>query len=179
METITPSDDEAPQSLDDGELRRIIDSLPLADTKLRIAVDRWRRSKFPGARLEDRFIDLRIALEALYLKDFANEHSQEMRFRLALIGAWHLSESLEERRTYRTVLRDAYDRASGAVHPGEVSREAEVDLVLAQQLCRRGILKLLLEGAPSDWSDLILGAEDIRKAEKGCDGAVPLDADGG
>ena len=37
------------------------------------------------------YIDLRIALESLYLRDFANEHSQEMRFRLALFGAWHLA----------------------------------------------------------------------------------------
>ena len=57
-----------------------------------------------GARLEDAYIDLRIALESLYLRDFANEHSQEMRFRLALFGAWNLAENagdLDERRSIR------------------------------------------------------------------------------
>ena len=50
------------------------------------------------------YIDLRIALESLYLRDFANEHSQEMRFRLTLFGAWHLAENagdLDERRSIR------------------------------------------------------------------------------
>ena len=160
VETITPADDEAPRDVDEAELGGIIESVPRADRKLRIAVDRWRRSTLPGARLEDRFIDLRVALEALYLKDFANEHSQEMRFRLALMGAWHLSASVEERRTVRKALRDAYDRASGAVHTGEVPRAAEAELLEAQSLCRRGILKLLGEGAPADWGDMMLGAED-------------------
>ena len=76
---------------------------------LRIAADRWRRSKRSDgyARLVDQYIDLRLALESLYLKDFVNEHSQEMRFRLALFGAWHLGGSLDERRSIRKTLRYA------------------------------------------------------------------------
>ena len=58
---------------------------------------RSHRSKRSEARLEDGYIDLRIALEALYLKDFDDERSQEMRFRLPLFGAWHLAENLEKR----------------------------------------------------------------------------------
>ena len=46
----------------------------------------------------DRYIDLRIALEALYLEDFPDERTtQEMRFRLALFGAWHLGDNFKER----------------------------------------------------------------------------------
>ena len=48
------------------------------------------------------------------------EHSQEMRFRLALFGAWHLADSPDERRSIRKTLRDAYDTASKAVHLGEI-----------------------------------------------------------
>ena len=124
----------------------------------RIAVDRWRRSKRASASLEDAYIDLRVALESLYLKDFLNEHSQEMRFRLALFGAWHLATDLDDRRSIRKSLRDAYDTASGAVHAGEVADEARASLSGAQDLCRHAILKLLLEGPPRDWGDLILGA---------------------
>ena len=107
----------------------------------------------------DQYIDLRLALESLYLKDFVNEHSQEMRFRLALFGAWHLGGNLDERRTIRKTLRDAYDTASKAVHLGEVPEEARAPLLLAQDHCRQGILKLLHEGGPRDWGDLVLGAE--------------------
>ena len=154
--TMVPFDDL--QCLDGEELGRTAAALGRADRKLRIATDRWRRSKRPDARLEDRYIDLRIALESLYLKDFVTEHSSEMRFRLSLFGAWHLAEDLEERRRIRKVLRDAYDTASAAVHLGEVPRGRAGTLSAAQELCRQGILRLLFDGPPRDWGDLILGA---------------------
>ena len=157
--TITPADDVSPQRLDADHLRNVLEALRRAGKSLRIAVDRWRRSKVPYVRPEDAYIDLRIALELMYLKDFANEHSQEMRFRLALFGAWHLSANLDERKSIRKALRDTYDAASKAVHAGEVTGDARVNLPDAQDLCRRGIFKLLLEGPPQDWGDLIMGAD--------------------
>ena len=111
------------------------------------------------AKLEDRYIDLRVALEAIYLQDFMNERSQEMRFRLALFGAWHLGEDFQERRSIRKALRAAYDMASTAVHEGELPNSVEPTLSTAQDLCRRGILKLLREGPPDNWGDLVLGAD--------------------
>lgn len=156
--TIELHDDVSIVSLDEDEIIQTIEELQGADKKLRIAVDRWKRSKQPGARLEDRYIDLRIALETLYLKDFVDEYSTEMRFRLPLFGAWYLGSTLEERRNIRKNLRDAYDTASGVVHSGEISSKSKGCLEEAQELCRRGILKLLREGPPEDWGDLILGA---------------------
>ena len=156
---ITLKDDSTPDSVDPRQVDANIEALQGANRKLKIAVDRWRRSMAEDAELEDRYIDLRIALEAIYLKDFANEHSQEMRFRLALCGAWHLGADFEERRSIRKTLRDAYDTASKAVHEGELPNAARPALSTAQDLCRRGILKLLSEGPPDDWGDLALGAE--------------------
>ena len=153
---ITLHDDAIPDSVDPREVDSTIEALQRANKKLKIAVDRWRRSMAKDAELEDRYIDLRIALEVIYLKDFANETSQEMRFRLALFGAWHLGADFEERRSIRKALRDAYDTASKAVHEGELPKAARPT---AQNLCRRGILKLLREGPPDDWGDLVLGAE--------------------
>lgn len=128
---------------------------------LEVPIQRWIKSK-TDQLLPDRFIDLRIALESLYLKDFLNEHSQEMRFRLSLFGAWHLGSEIGDRRWIRKRLRDAYDVASGSVHSGVLEYTAENRELLsdAQDLCRRGILKLLREGHPHDWGDLILGAGD-------------------
>ena len=77
---------------------------------LEVPIQRWIKSK-TDQLLPDRFIDLRIALESLYLKDFFNEHSQEMRFRLSLFGAWHLGSEIGDRRLIRKRLRDAYDVA--------------------------------------------------------------------
>ena len=156
--TLNRHDDVSIASLDEGEVMHTIEALRGADGKLRIAVDRWKKSKRPNAHLEDRYIDLRIALETLYLKDFANENSGEMRFRLSLFGAWYLGSTVDERRDIRKTLRDAYDTASGAVHGGEVPGDSKACLENAQELCRQGILKLLREGTPKDWGDLILGA---------------------
>ena len=105
-------------SLDSGEILQTIEAMQGGSGNLRIAIDRWKRSKRRNTPLEDRLIDLRIALETLYLKDFVNERSGEMRFRLSLFGAWHLGATLEDRRDIRKTLRDAYGRASGAVHTG-------------------------------------------------------------
>ena len=132
--------------------------------KLRIAISRWRKSKDPNEDdLADKFIDLRIALESLYLQNFQNDGNRnaEMRFRLALFGAWYLGTDSQERRNIRKKLVDVYDRASGAVHSGEVEDDAEnYDLLsTGQDLCRLGILKFLEDGPPANWGDLVLGVE--------------------
>ncbi len=151
--------DRAPiASLDSGEVLQTIEAMQGSDGNLRIAIDRWKRSKRQNTPLADRLIDLRIALETLYLKDFVNERSGEMRFRLSLFGAWHLGATLEDRRGIRKTLCDAYDRASGAVHTGVAPRESDVCFASAQELCRDGILKLIRDGEPENWGYLILGA---------------------
>ena len=125
---------------------------------LEVPINRWIKSKTDQLP-PDKFIDLRIALESLYLKDFVNEYSQEMRFRLPLFGAWYLGSDIEDRRWIRKRLRDAYDVASGSVHSGVVEDTAENRELLSdsQDLCRRGILKILRDGHPPDWGDLVLG----------------------
>lgn len=158
--SITPDDSVRFQHIDPDQLRRTLQGLAGADKKLHIAIDRWRRS-MPGRRklrLEDQYIDLRIALEMLFLKDFANARSQEMRFRLSVFGAWYLAADIKERRRIRKTLMAAYDAGSEAVHEGKVSEKKRGTLSSAQDLCRRGILNLLHEGPPDDWGDLILGA---------------------
>ena len=105
--------------------------------------------------LEDRLIDLRISLELLYLGDKGGE----LRFRLALTGAWHLAGSQEERRRIFIELRDFYDLASSVIHGGRVRNEndAAERLTAIQRLCRMGIQKFLKETRPSDLTELVFG----------------------
>ncbi len=133
---------------------------PSEQTKLRprldIAISRWMQSKGP-AGLADKLIDLRIALEALYLEGEAGE----IRFRLATYGAWHLGTDAAKRGKYHKTLRDAYDLSSKAVHAGAVedTPENQEKLTAAQDLCRQGILKRLSEEPPKPkWNELIMGA---------------------
>ena len=165
--TITPSDDAQPLSLDKEKLSFIIERLQNhADEKLRIAISRWRRSKRPTSSLEDSYIDLRIALEALYLDRFNENYSHEMRFRLALFGASHLTENPEDRRSIHKLLLDTYSIASRIIHgdkalkrpSAEKYAELRVKLTQAQDLCREGILKFIHEDSQKDWYDLVFGS---------------------
>ena len=156
----------------EAELTGVLNALAKPQfRKLGTATSRWMKSKNPSDGLVDQFVDLRMAIESLYLQDFANEQSQEMRFRLALFGAWFLGTDFQDRKLIRKTLRDAYDRASGAVHTGEIEFNAENRKLLAdaQELCRRGILRMLKEGFPLDWGDLVLGGipETSISGEKG------------
>ena len=155
-------DSEPTQKVDPDQIRDVLHSLVESDLgRIRPAVSRWIKSKSERGDIADSFIDLRIALESLYLKDFLGDRSQEMRFRLPLFGAWYLGSNLIERRQIRRTLRDAYDMASAAAHDGYIDPATENRelLVRSQDLCRQGILKYLREGPPDDWGDLVLGAQ--------------------
>ncbi len=124
-----------------------------------MAIRRWVRSKRPDTTITDRFIDLRIALESLYLP---NKPQTELRFRLALLGAWHLGTDFEERRRYFKLLKKAYDLGSAAVHAGHVedTQDNRKNLFDAQRACRTAILKRFWETEEHVWNevDVALGA---------------------
>ena len=163
VDTLIPPNRSGPKlsSVQLGEALKAMKPLDPED-RTRTAITRWVMSKSGSRSLVDRFIDLRIALEALYIRDVQDEKTnQELRFKLALFGAWHLGASFNDRREARKKLRAVYDKASGAVHSGAMSYDLENWALLfeGQDLCRKGIRKLLRGGPPSDWVDLILGAE--------------------
>ena len=142
-------------SVSDDKLTDILGPIETSNSETRIAISRWIKSKDAGNGITDQFIDLRIALESLFL----GNARQEMQFRLALHGAWYLGPNSNERQHIYQTLRDAYDQSSRAVHGQESKSTNENRKLLsdAQDLCRRGILKILNEGAPVDWGDLVLG----------------------
>ena len=158
---ITVWSDEAQEAeFKEAYLAGVLDALSKPNVaRLRTATKRWVKSKTPADGLADQYIDLRIAMESLFLRNDPSQRNQEMRFRLALSGAWFLGTNLEDRKRVRRILVKAYDTASQAVHNGEIDDNAIHRKLLAdaQNLCRQAILKMLEEGAPSDWLELVLG----------------------
>lgn len=120
------------------------------------AIGRWLKSKRSWSEA-DSLIELRIALEALYGKGGMNEKA----FRVSTYGAWHLGNTLDERREVQHILRKAYDDASRAIHAAGVKHTKQDRELLpkAQAFCLKGILKRLEEPSAPVWDDLILGAQ--------------------
>jgi len=153
-------DDGAARILSQTEIGDLLSALN-TNPRTRLAAARWRKSMSPLADMTDRFIDLRIALEALLLPDGTN---QQLSYTVGIRGAWLVGGGPAGRRQTWLTLRSAYATASNLVHGSSVKRkEADVRLLLkeAQELCRRGILRVLDEGQVTDWDGLILDAQEV------------------
>lgn len=162
VSTVEISDDGI-RELSEESVGSLLQKLRHADTRTRLAVSRWKMAKNGMRGLEDRLIDLRIALEALFLPA---QPDQELKFRLAVSGAWFVGEDAEDRRRVWDTLRSAYDLSSTAVHGGDVRKQKKKGKssakVLADGLtvCRKGILRVLNDGPITDWTELILDCPD-------------------
>ena len=117
---------------------------------------------FSRRYLEDRILELGIALEMLLLNDL--DH-QELRYRLSQRGAWILSPlDFDERKQTEANLKTFYDFRSKVVHTGEIPskdyNEAFRVLDAASTMCTILILKILEQGkfpSAQDWSEITLG----------------------
>ena len=118
------------------------------------SIERWIKSK-SSSSFSDQLIDLRIALESLYL----GNDKGEIRFRLASHAAWHLGENTQSRKKIFATIQKFYSLASGAVHGREVRQTDENYELLqcTQTLCQKGILNRLREEKEPEWNDLIMG----------------------
>lgn len=110
-----------------------------------------------GKGIDDRILDLGIALESFYL----DKMEAELSFRLRLRAAKHLEDELEERKQIAKAIKDFYDLRSKIVHTGSPPMTASEMaarwgiLGSAQEVCRRSIRRVLDEGMPV-WADLDL-----------------------
>lgn len=134
------------------ELQRRINT----EQRFQIAVTRWARAATPGVLNPDRVIDLRVALETLYL----DSDEGELGFRLSLTGARHLRDELEDRRDVRKSLANFYRLASRVIHGTSIKRKDEADALAlvdkATTLCRDGILKIVEQRNQPDWTEFLL-----------------------
>lgn len=122
--------------------------------RLAVPIDRWVRSHTDGS-IVDKFIDLGIALESLYLESGNNA---ELRFRLALHAAWHLGKCGPERSHLMSEFRTIYGLRSKAVHTGTIadSQTTREVLASAQEHCRQAIIKFITDGEFPDWDRLVV-----------------------
>ena len=136
-------------------------------TMLDLGIARWRRSKQAPTQ-EDRLVELRIAMESILLAA-DNGVAGEKTHRLAIRGAWLLGETLEQRKRYFRILRDAYAFASSVIHAGRLKKQDRKtrDRVLddAQDVCRAAILRIAEAKAMPNWTDMILGKGFHRQPE--------------
>ena len=136
------------------EIHADLEKLKAGDSRFRTAFERWLRSRRPDLSLHDHFIDLRVALEALYLNNSAGESTYRLSTRLA----WHLGTTVAKRKEAFTLAQDFYRRASRIIHGAAVD-DSDADIQLLQEaadLCRQGMLARLESGRP-DWDALTLG----------------------
>ena len=125
---------------------------------LDMTIARWRNSK-QARMIDDKLVELRIALELLLLSD--DKRDAEKRHRLAARGAWLLGDTFEDRKKFFRTLRDAYDEASRVVHGERLDEKSsegvKKTVAEAQDLCRQAILLLAKSRTKQNWSDLVLG----------------------
>ncbi len=138
---------------------RLIEKLTAENTSrlgLYLPITKWLNSKLSRPRFEDRLVDLRTALESLFLSD---GEDGEITYRLSIRAALRLAEDDQTRRQYVKDMKSFYRLASKAVH----GRHVKIDdkhghlLAFAQDVCRREILRRLEDGKRPNWDDVTLG----------------------
>lgn len=111
--------------------------------------------------IEDKIMDLGIALEMLLLKDNRNREQLALSFRLR--GAWLVSGTPEERHENYKLLKELYTYRSHVAHSGllengnpqkiaKVRNQFPAYQALAEKICRR-----LLNNPKVEWDDLVVG----------------------
>lgn len=143
--------------VDQSHLQRAFDIMQEGTTthrtKLKTAVSRWLKSKeMPRGEL-DSFIDLRVALEALFMTG-----GWELRYRLSNRGAWYLGRTGSDRMNIYKDLKKFYSDSSKIIHASthQISEAERNRLSRAQDICREGILKRLGSDEEPDWDRVTL-----------------------
>ena len=104
--------------------------------------------------LEDRILDVAIALERMYQLD-GSEISHKMRTRVA----WFLGADVESRVREMKAVKQFYEARSAIVHNPKrkaVKRQHDA-FAKGFDIARRSLFKLLHEEPPDDWDALVVG----------------------
>ena len=164
-----------PQSKIDSNLQPLIINLYSAFGKLATkeharfsrALERISQAKRRFS-LEDKLLDLCIALEMLLLSDNTSHNQLSLSFRLR--GAWLISANGAERKLNYYALKDIYTYRSQVAHGGMLGKgkHHKVEVINSQvpklfEIAESILQKLMLEGTPQ-WDDLILDFNEEPKS---------------
>ncbi|MDE0317130.1 MAG: HEPN domain-containing protein [Candidatus Poribacteria bacterium] len=162
--------------------RDLINLNSKAQGKLKIAINRWIKSKTHQTP-EDKIIDLAIAFETLYLPD-----SGESTYKLGVRASWSLGDKKKDREDLLAVFKKFYKFRSRVVHGGEPNEKENVTIkdesipisqfvTKVQNLCLESIEKIMshclkdkefLSSTRKDneyWDSLILGTPTVDSDE--------------
>jgi hypothetical protein len=122
--------------------------------RFRISIDRLNgfNSFSPDV---DKAIDLRIALESIFLDD---NNKTELQYRLRLRAARFLGESVEDRVKLFNLFKEAYDSTSAAVHNGKIDAKKMQGLEIAARFGKKAIIKMIEAGGEINWQEIELGS---------------------
>ena len=149
-----------PRPINNAELTGLIDRYAALPEKpqhvLNLALRRLRDStEIKG--IEDKVIDLCIALEALFMEEGEEHDHKKLVSRRA---SWHFADSHSEREQIRTLLKEFYDYRNNIVHgrvPGNLTTEErdrrDSQLADVENVVRASLKTMIAEGRPQDWED--------------------------
>lgn len=122
----------------------------------RLATSVTRQGRFA---LEDRILDVAMALERMYELD-----QGEVSYKLKTRAACYLESTTEARNRVFKEVNELYDLRSAVVHGSEKKRgtlgEEESTFEAGFEIARRTLFKLMREGPPSDWNQIVIANTD-------------------
>lgn len=114
------------------------------------------------SQIEDKILDLGIALEMALLEDNKDNDQLSLSFRLR--GAWLIGETPENRKSIYKILRDIYNYRSQVAHSGSLCKnephkinQVRESFQEYEKIAGQIIRKLVVDGVP-DWPGLLLDA---------------------
>lgn len=130
-------------------------------SRIQLILNRLSQAK-RRAQIEDKILDLGIAMEMLLLEDNHNNDQLSLSFRLR--GSWLTGKSADDRINKFELLKDIYSYRSQVAHSGVLCKGKATKIenvrknfleyqLLAEEICQ----KIIIEGKP-DWNALVLGA---------------------
>ncbi len=107
--------------------------------------------------LEDKVLDVCIALEALFMGEGEDWNQKKI---ISRRGSWYFADSHPERERTRDLIKAFYDRRSDIVHgnaPDNLTQEEEdqhrAQLADIENVVRANLKTMISEGLPQDWED--------------------------
>jgi|GEM_PF-5124024 len=149
-------------SMDENKMEQYLSYLLNSDeNKRQFIEERLRHYNIARIRQNDReqALELRLLIEMLLLN---GENSGEISETISLRGSWLLGKTVDERRTYYTILKKAYSLSSSAVH-GNYKEKAVNKKIIEDffDICKKILITFMessfIPRTRIEWQTVVLG----------------------